>query len=254
VLSLQTLKAEELAADRVRVAMTLSPVNASDLIPITGAYRHRITLPAIAGYEGVGTVIQAPAQAAHLLGKRVLPLRGQGTWQRLVDSPLAFTVPVPDDISDTLAARAYINPLAALLMLNLYPPAGKHVLITAAGSDCAALLGQWALKRGALSVTGVHRSPVHRQKLAECGIQPLEETRARKSRPWRKRQILCMTPPAANLRTYCSHPCAKRRCLSAMACFPASLIAFFPTIHRPSGSIFATLWMLSLRAVAESVC
>jgi NADPH:quinone reductase-like Zn-dependent oxidoreductase len=100
VLSLQTLKAEELAADRVRVAMTLSPVNASDLIPITGAYRHRITLPAIAGYEGVGTVIQAPAQAAHLLGKRVLPLRGQGTWQRLVDSPLAFTVPVPDDISD----------------------------------------------------------------------------------------------------------------------------------------------------------
>ena len=63
-------------------------------------------------------------------------------------------------------------------MLNLYPPAGKHVLITAAGSDCAALLGQWALKRGALSVTGVHRSPVHRQKLAECGIRPLEETRA----------------------------------------------------------------------------
>lgn len=106
VLSLQTLKAEELAADRVRVAMTLSPVNASDLIPITGAYRHRITLPAIAGYEGVGTVIQAPAQAAHLLGKRVLPLRGQGTWQRLVDSPLAFTVPVPDDISDVQAARA----------------------------------------------------------------------------------------------------------------------------------------------------
>ncbi|MEH5010097.1 zinc-dependent alcohol dehydrogenase family protein [Phytobacter diazotrophicus] len=177
VLSLQSVEAEELAADRVRVAMALSPVNASDLIPITGAYRHRITLPAIAGYEGVGTVIQAPPQAAHLLGKRVLPLRGQGTWQRLVDCPAAFTVPVPDDISDTLAARAYINPLAALLMLNLYPPAGKHVLITAAGSDCAALLGQWALKRGALSVTGVHRSPVHQQKLAECGIRPLEETR-----------------------------------------------------------------------------
>jgi hypothetical protein len=32
------------------------------------------------------------------------------------DCPAAFTVPVPDDISDTLAARAYINPLAALLM------------------------------------------------------------------------------------------------------------------------------------------
>jgi NADPH:quinone reductase-like Zn-dependent oxidoreductase len=78
VLSLQRVEAEELATDRVRV-LWRSPVNASDLIPITGAYRHRITLPAIAGYEGVGTVIQAPPQAAHLLGKRVLPLRGQGT-------------------------------------------------------------------------------------------------------------------------------------------------------------------------------
>lgn len=29
-------------------------------------------------------------------------------------------------------------------------------------------------------MTGVHRSPVHRQKLAECGIRPLEETRAAK--------------------------------------------------------------------------
>lgn len=178
VLSLDTLPSAELADNTVRVAMACSPVNASDLIPISGAYRHRITLPAIAGYEGVGTVIQAPPQAAHLLGKRVLPLRGQGTWQHQVDCPAAFAVPVPHDISDTLAARAYINPLAALLMLNLYPPAGKHVLVTAAGSDCAALLGQWALKRGALSVTGVHRSPVHGQKLAECGIYPLDETRA----------------------------------------------------------------------------
>lgn len=177
VLSLQAVRSGELAANMVRVAMAFSPVNASDLIPVTGAYRHRTSLPAIAGYEGVGTVIEAPPQAAHLLGKRVLPLRGQGTWQHRVDCPAAFAVPVPEDISDTLAARAYINPLAALLMLNLYPPTGKHVLITAAGSDCAALLGQWALKRGALSVTGVHRSAVHGQKLAACGIHPLDETR-----------------------------------------------------------------------------
>jgi NADPH:quinone reductase-like Zn-dependent oxidoreductase len=37
----------------LRVRMHYSPVNASDLIPITGAYRHRTPLPAVAGYEGL---------------------------------------------------------------------------------------------------------------------------------------------------------------------------------------------------------
>jgi NADPH:quinone reductase-like Zn-dependent oxidoreductase len=68
-------------------------VNASDLIPITGAYRHRTPLPAVAGYEGVGIVTDAPASFAHLLGKRVLPLRGQGTWQRYVDCPAEYAIP-----------------------------------------------------------------------------------------------------------------------------------------------------------------
>ena len=71
-----------LAPGQLRVRMLFSPVNASDLIPITGAYRHRTPLPAVAGYEGVGVVTVAPASFKHLVGKRVLPLRGQRTWQR----------------------------------------------------------------------------------------------------------------------------------------------------------------------------
>lgn len=165
-----------LAAENMRVKMTLAPVNASDLIPVTGAYRHRIILPAIAGYEGVGVVTQAPASAAHLVGKRVLPLRGEGTWQQYVDCPAAFAIAVPEEIDDTLAARAYINPLAALLMLQHYPPVGKHVVVTAAGSDCAGFLAQWALQQGALSVTGIYRSAIHADRLAASGIKPLAET------------------------------------------------------------------------------
>ena len=52
---------------------------------------------------------------AHMIGKRVLPLRGSDTWQRYVDCDPETAVPVPDDIPGTLAARAYINPLSALL-------------------------------------------------------------------------------------------------------------------------------------------
>lgn len=79
VLQSETAPLGALAPGHLRVRMLFSPVNASDLIPITGAYRHRTPLPAVAGYEGVGIVTDAPASFAHLLGKRVLPLRGQGT-------------------------------------------------------------------------------------------------------------------------------------------------------------------------------
>lgn len=175
VLQAETTPLSPRQLGEIRVRMLFSPVNASDLIPITGAYRHRTPLPAIAGYEGVGIVTETPAAYPALLGKRVLPLRGQGTWQRYVDCPAAYAVPVPDDVDSLLAARAYINPLAAQMMLDRYPPVGKTVLLTAAGSDCAVLLGQWARQAGAEAVYGIHRSPVHAQRLAEKGIVPIAQ-------------------------------------------------------------------------------
>ncbi|MGY5957147.1 zinc-dependent alcohol dehydrogenase family protein [Kosakonia sp. BK9b] len=165
-----------LAAGNIRVKMRFAPVNASDLIPVTGAYRHRITLPATAGYEGVGVVTEASGDAVALLGQRVLPLRGQGTWQQYVDCPAAFAVAVPTDIDDSLAARAWINPMAALLMLQHFPPAGKQVVVTAAGSDCAGFLAQWARLSGATRVTGIYRSAIHADRLAANGITPLADT------------------------------------------------------------------------------
>lgn len=170
VLHLESSVCGPLTPGQLRVQMLFAPVNASDLIPITGAYRHRTPLPAIAGYEGVGVVIDGPPDWT---GKRVLPLRGQGTWQQVVDCPADLAVPVPDFIDSVLAARAYINPLAAQLLLKHSPPRGKRVLLTAARSDCALLLGQWALQAGAESVYGIHRSMVHADRLAARGITPI---------------------------------------------------------------------------------
>ena len=113
VLTLEYSNKPFLKENYIRVQMLYVPINASDLIPITGAYQHRITLPQIAGYEGVGKVIDAPLSYQHLIGKRVLPLRGGGTWQSFVDLPAEFAIEVPDSISDITAARAYINPVAA---------------------------------------------------------------------------------------------------------------------------------------------
>ena len=52
---------------------------------------------------------------------------------------------------------------------------GAGVLLTAAGSDCAILLGQWARQAGAEAVYGIHRSPVHAERLEAMGIIPVAQ-------------------------------------------------------------------------------
>ncbi|WP_325463839.1 alcohol dehydrogenase [Pararhizobium sp.] len=157
----------------MRVAMSLVPINPSDLIPVTGAYSHRIQLPAIVGYEGVGRVVSAPSIYAALVGCRVLPLRSAGTWQAYVDCDPDLAVPVPDDVEDDVAARAYINPLAALTMLDRWPANGKRVLLSGAGSMCAELLGARARQQGAVEVRGIYRSESRIPRLLSAGILPV---------------------------------------------------------------------------------
>lgn len=163
-LALESLPLAAPRAGTVRVRMALAPVNPSDLIPITGAYRHRVRPPLVAGYEGVGRTED---------GRRVLPLRGDGTWQEVVDADPAWLVPVPDAVSDDIAARAYINPLAAYLMLQRWPATGRRVLVTAAGSACAGLLACWAWEAGATAVAGVHRAGSRHEALRRAGIDPV---------------------------------------------------------------------------------
>ncbi|EIV2090441.1 zinc-dependent alcohol dehydrogenase family protein [Klebsiella pneumoniae] len=176
VLTLQRTPLAPLAGGRVRVRMRYAPVNPSDLIPVTGAYRHRTRLPAVAGYEGLGEVVAAPYGSRLTAGQRVLPLRGGGTWQRFIDLDETWLVPVPPAVDDLLAARGYINPLTAMLMLKRWPVAGRHLVLTAASSSCASLLGQWALAMGARSVSGIIRSPQHRARLEQAGIYPILDT------------------------------------------------------------------------------
>lgn len=172
-LQLETHKLPCLSDGVIRVRMHAAPINPSDLIPITGAYRHRVTLPCIAGYEGLGTVIDGTYHTNISIGKRVLPLRGPGTWQSYIDVNPDWIIPVPDDVSDAAAIQGYINPLTALCMLRKWPVRGKHVLLTAAGSSCANLLAQWAFAEGACSVTGIYRSEKHVPNLLHIGITPI---------------------------------------------------------------------------------
>lgn len=120
VLKIAYTKIEPAKDDEILVRMLARPINPSDLIPIRGSYAHRISLPNIPGYEGVGIVEDAGRLAPpNLIGKRVLPLRGEGTWQEFVKTAAKFAVAIPDTIDDFTASQMYINPITALVIWSM---------------------------------------------------------------------------------------------------------------------------------------
>ncbi len=129
-------------------------------------------------------------------------------------------MPVPPAVDDLLAARGYINPLTAMLMLKRWPVAGKHLVLTAASSSCASLLGQWALAMGARSVSGIIRSPQHRARLEQAGIYPILDTDRALMEKVSQHSDLRLTRWAANWRIRCCRCCPGRRPSSPMGCYP----------------------------------
>lgn len=155
----------------VLVRMRVRPINPSDLIPITGAYSNRISLPAIPGYEGVGIIEEVgPFVSKELLGKRVLPLRGEGTWQEFVKTSAALAVPIPDSIEDYIAAQLYINPITAWLacteVLNLR--ADDVLLVNACGSSIGRLFAQLSKIIG-FRLIAVTRNNTYTEELLRLG-------------------------------------------------------------------------------------
>src|SRR5690625_301235 len=125
--------------------MKARPINPSDLIPIKGAYSHRISTPNIPGYEGVAIV----EEVGHLVsqefvGKRVLPLRGEGTCQEYVKTSADFAVLNPNTIDDFIASQLYINPITAWVIsteiLKLKPEV--MLLVNACGSSIGRIFSQ----------------------------------------------------------------------------------------------------------------
>jgi NADPH:quinone reductase-like Zn-dependent oxidoreductase len=153
------------------VRMTARSINPSDLLTIRGTYARHTPLPSIPGWEGVGTVIAAgPGAPTELVGRRVLPLRGAGTWQELVTAPAEWAVPVPEAVPDAAAAQLYINPIAVWLMLTaeLRLAPGSVVLVNAAGSACGRIAAQLCRELG-LRMVGLVRSGAYTQELLALG-------------------------------------------------------------------------------------
>ena len=133
----------------VLVRMLASPVNPSDLMYVAGKYGLKPTLPATPGFEGVGVV---EATGGGLLGwfrkgKRVAVINDRiGNWGEYTVTKARQVVPVPDDLSDELAATFFVNPATALAMTQdvLKVTRGAWLLQSAAGGE----LGKMVIRLG----------------------------------------------------------------------------------------------------------
>ncbi len=130
----------------VEIRILRAAVNPSDLIPVTGAYRSRTTLPFVPGFEGVGEVTRL-GEGVHGLavGQRVLPIGASGLWQQYLVRPADWCFAVPDALPDDQAAMAYVNPLTAFRLIDALrahfrEPAGRRIGVTAAASAIGRML------------------------------------------------------------------------------------------------------------------
>ncbi|MBT2293363.1 zinc-dependent alcohol dehydrogenase family protein [Paenibacillus albidus] len=171
VLAVEQRVITPLEPDEILVEMIARPINPSDLIPIRGAYRHRISLPCIPGYEGVGLVIDTGSRVQKsMLGKRVLPLRGEGTWQQYVKTSSSLSIEVPNFITDDEASRSYINPLTAWIIFKelLKRSDNSFLLVNACSSAIGRIFAQLSVVFG-YRLLAVVRSSEYTKELLQLG-------------------------------------------------------------------------------------
>ncbi len=171
VLRMETLPLHPLAEDEVLIRVLASPVNPSDLGTLAGSYGALPKLPAVAGREGVGEIVEAgPAANGLAPGDRVLLPEGAGGWREWMTAPARGLIPVPASIPIEQAAMASINPPTARLLLDSFVDLrpGDWVAQNAANSAVGHYLIQMARARGVHTLNFV-RDPAWISRLRDLG-------------------------------------------------------------------------------------
>jgi NADPH2:quinone reductase len=151
----------EAAADRP-VATAEVPAR---LLPFAAA---RVGKSLAVGIEGAGVVIDAGANAQHLLGRVVSAGAGRmyTQYRKLHASDV---VPFPEGVTPQQGASAYVNPLTALGMVSTMRLEGHSALVhTAAASNLGQMLNKLCIADG-VQVVNVVRSTGQEEILRAIG-------------------------------------------------------------------------------------
>jgi NADPH2:quinone reductase len=165
VLTLTQTEPPEPGPGQVLVQLAAIGVNYVETYHRSGLYPS--PLPFTPGGEGAGTVVAVgPDVSSPKVGDRVVANSCAGSYAQFALAPADRVIPVPDAISDEIAAAALLQGMTAhYLLFDSYPvQAGDTVLVHAAAGGTGLLLTQWATALG-VRVIGTVSTP-EKEKLA----------------------------------------------------------------------------------------
>lgn len=118
-----------------------APIHPSDFGIILGKYGQLPELPAIAGREGVGEVVEVGDGVESVtVGNRVVIPKSAGSWQTFATVKAEDLFVLPDDIPVEMAAMVMVNPPTAWRLLR----------------DGHLNNGDWVIQNAANSAVGIH--------------------------------------------------------------------------------------------------
>ena len=168
-------------AGQALIRVSAAPVNPLDLLCASGtSYFGAPTLPYVPGTQGVGVIEQADTlttgQRVWFSGSAGLA-PGDGSLAELCVVDEAGVLPVPETVSDDLAAALGLSAIAAWMALTwrggMRP--GEHVLVLGASGTVGQAGIQVARLHGAGRVVGACRDVLGRQRAAELGADAVAD-------------------------------------------------------------------------------
>lgn len=177
VLRIQETSRPKLKAGEVLLQMVLSPIHNHDLMQIAGTYGIKPEVPARAGSEALGRVLEVGEGVKDLRkGQRVAVSGAFGTWADVFVAPADQLLPVPDGISDELAAQLLVMPASATVVLDdLGVKSGQWMVMSAAAGAVGKNLALLAASRQ-IRVIGLVGRDSQVQELKALGVDLVENT------------------------------------------------------------------------------
>ena len=157
ILNIEETEKHTSGPDEVLIKVLASPINPSDIMFVQNLYGIRPQLPSGAGFEGVGIVEEAGTNVKVAIGTRV-SFTAIGAWGEYVITNHRTLIPVPEAMTDDVAAQLFVNPFTAYAMvLDSGVAPGGWLMFTAAGSAFGKMVIQVCKMKGIKTIGTVRR-------------------------------------------------------------------------------------------------
>ena len=171
VLFIEERELPELEPGEVLIKLLASPINPSDIGAILGKYGSLKELPATAGLDGIGEIVEVGSSVSNVsVGQWVRIPESNGVWQNYTIAPADQLRALPQGMDAHSASMASVNPPTAIRLLEDYSDLqpGDWVIQNGANSNVGVAVIQYAKKLSLRTINVVRREEL-RQPLLDLG-------------------------------------------------------------------------------------